>query len=335
MWPDRAGRRRPGLPPPRKPPGPRRPRGLGATRPRRAARGRLCVRIWVNETATVLLSRPSSLFRFPPTPPPPRSPPGSREAAAEASSLKSRRGPRHPYPASGSAGPRHPPQAGARPWGPQRGGAAGRGVGGPGRAGRQGLSGSGGGVGGAAPGLRPGQKKPAEQEAGTALLGARGRRLGDGIDRTRPERQAARAHGLRVTSASGLSGPRLPGLSNGNGVCARHLQGWAERPSASAGQTQLHRSGLLPPLKTEFPCGSAGKESACNAGDLGSILGWRKFSWRWERLPTPWPGEFHGLYSPWGRKESDTIERLSLSLPIKTEVGRGPEGWMASPTQCV
>ena len=33
------------------------------------------------------------------------------------------------------------------------------------------------------------------------------------------------------------------------------------------------------------------------------------------RLPTPVfrPGEFHGLYSPWGRKESDTTERLSLS----------------------
>ena len=28
--------------------------------------------------------------------------------------------------------------------------------------------------------------------------------------------------------------------------------------------------------------------------------------WRRERLPTPvfWPGEFHGLYSPWGSKES-------------------------------
>ena len=25
-----------------------------------------------------------------------------------------------------------------------------------------------------------------------------------------------------------------------------------------------------------------------------------------------WPGEFHGLYSPWGRKESDTTERLSF-----------------------
>ena len=27
------------------------------------------------------------------------------------------------------------------------------------------------------------------------------------------------------------------------------------------------------PVFLGFPCGSAGKESACNAGDLGSILG--------------------------------------------------------------
>ena len=35
-----------------------------------------------------------------------------------------------------------------------------------------------------------------------------------------------------------------------------------------------------------------------------------KIPWRRERLPTPvfWPGEFHGLYSPWGHKESDTTE---------------------------
>ena len=26
------------------------------------------------------------------------------------------------------------------------------------------------------------------------------------------------------------------------------------------------------------------------------------------RAPVFWPGEFHGLYSPWGRKESDTTE---------------------------
>ena len=41
-----------------------------------------------------------------------------------------------------------------------------------------------------------------------------------------------------------------------------------------------------------------------------------KIPWRREGLPTPvfWPGEFHGLYNPWGHKESDTSERLSLSL---------------------
>ena len=39
--------------------------------------------------------------------------------------------------------------------------------------------------------------------------------------------------------------------------------------------------------------------------------------WRRERLPVPvfWPGQFHGLYSPWGRKESDTTEGLSLCIP--------------------
>ena len=30
--------------------------------------------------------------------------------------------------------------------------------------------------------------------------------------------------------------------------------------------------------------------------------------------PILWPGEFHGLYSPRGRKESDTTEPLSLSI---------------------
>ena len=61
-----------------------------------------------------------------------------------------------------------------------------------------------------------------------------------------------------------------------------------------------------PPMFWGFPCGSAGKESACNTGDLGSIPGL-------ERLPTPvfWPEEFHGLYSPWDCKELDTTERLS------------------------
>ena len=41
-----------------------------------------------------------------------------------------------------------------------------------------------------------------------------------------------------------------------------------------------------------------------------------KMPWRREWLPTLafLPGEFHVLYSPWGLKELDTTERLSLSL---------------------
>ena len=58
-----------------------------------------------------------------------------------------------------------------------------------------------------------------------------------------------------------------------------------------------------------FPSGSAGKESACNAGDLGSILGLgistgegnsyllQCLAWR---------------ISPWCCKESNTTKRLSL-----------------------
>ena len=40
------------------------------------------------------------------------------------------------------------------------------------------------------------------------------------------------------------------------------------------------------------------------------------FPWRRERLPTPvfCPDVFHGLYSPWGCKELDMTERLSLTL---------------------
>ena len=46
-----------------------------------------------------------------------------------------------------------------------------------------------------------------------------------------------------------------------------------------------------------------------------------KITWRRERLPNPvfWPREFHELYSPWGRKESDTTEKLSLPLPLSLE----------------
>ena len=99
-----------------------------------------------------------------------------------------------------------------------------------------------------------------------------------------------------------------------------------------------------------FPGSSAGKESACKAGDPGSIPGSRrstgegigyplqhswasllaqlvkkirlqrrrpwvgKIPWRRERLfpPVSWSRKFYELYSPWGHKESGITERLSL-----------------------
>ena len=68
--------------------------------------------------------------------------------------------------------------------------------------------------------------------------------------------------------------------------------------------------------------GSYGKESACNAGDLGPTPGIKKILWsrKWQPTPVFLPGESHGQrslvgYSPWGHKKSDGTERLRLPLP--------------------
>ena len=70
-------------------------------------------------------------------------------------------------------------------------------------------------------------------------------------------------------------------------------------------------------LDVGFRCSSVGKDSACNAGDLGLIpeLG---DPLKEGRQPTPvfFPGESHGQrilagYSPWGHKESDRTEQLT------------------------
>ena len=67
---------------------------------------------------------------------------------------------------------------------------------------------------------------------------------------------------------------------------------------------------------------SDGKESTCNAGDLGSIPGLGRSSGKANGIHTPvfLPGESRGQqslagYSPWGRKESDPTEPLSVTRP--------------------
>ena len=80
---------------------------------------------------------------------------------------------------------------------------------------------------------------------------------------------------------------------------------------ASVEKTPYRRDRLPTAVFLIFLDSPASKEPACNAGDP-----WvRKIPWRRDRLPTPvfLPGEFHGLYGPWGHKELNTTEPFSLT----------------------
>ena len=86
---------------------------------------------------------------------------------------------------------------------------------------------------------------------------------------------------------------------------------------------ESHMGWLVLLLQVSFPGGSVGRESACNAGDLGLIPGLGRS-----------PGEGHGIslqypcletphgqrslvgYSSWSPKESDKTEQLSTLLQV-------------------
>ena len=64
-----------------------------------------------------------------------------------------------------------------------------------------------------------------------------------------------------------------------------------------------------------LPCGSAGKGSACNVGDMGSIPALGRSPGEGKGYPLQYSAlknSMDCIYSPWGHKESDTTERLSL-----------------------
>ena len=68
---------------------------------------------------------------------------------------------------------------------------------------------------------------------------------------------------------------RIMGFVDGS-VVKIHLQ--CRRPwfDSWVGKIPWRRGRLPTPVCLGFPCGSGGEESACNAGDLGSILGWEE-----------------------------------------------------------
>ena len=94
------------------------------------------------------------------------------------------------------------------------------------------------------------------------------------------------------------------------------------------------RNRLPTPVFLGFPCGSAGKESACNVGNLGSICGLGRSPGEgkgYSLTAVFWSGEFHGLHSPWDHKESYRTEQLSLSRAL---IYQGNECFVTCP-ECV
>ena len=83
-----------------------------------------------------------------------------------------------------------------------------------------------------------------------------------------------------------------------------------------------------------IPDSSVGKESTCNVGNLGSIpgLGWSPGEGKRLCASVFCPGEFHGLYSSWCHKESDTTEWISLS--VTTSPDSEVRNWMLSRICC-
>ena len=66
-----------------------------------------------------------------------------------------------------------------------------------------------------------------------------------------------------------------------------------------------------------IPCDSVGKDSACKAGDLGSISGLVRSPGDGKGYPLQYFGLENSMdytVNPWGHKELDMTERLSFHI---------------------
>ena len=94
--------------------------------------------------------------------------------------------------------------------------------------------------------------------------------------------------------------------------------------------THWRRDTLPTPVFLGFPGGSDGKESACNAGNLGSIPrsgrspgGGHSNPLQYSCLENPHGQRSLVGYSPWGQKESDMTEGLITAHGPNCSVTRG------------
>ena len=73
-------------------------------------------------------------------------------------------------------------------------------------------------------------------------------------------------------------------------------------------EDQVERDRLPTPVFLGFPCGSAGKESACNAGHLGFIPGLEISPGEGKGYPLQYSGLENSMDCQWDCKESDMTE---------------------------
>ena len=81
------------------------------------------------------------------------------------------------------------------------------------------------------------------------------------------------------------------------------------------GKSCWRRDRLPTPVFLGFRDGASGKESIYSEGDLGSIPGLGRSPGERKGYPLQYSGLENSmdLYSPWGHKEMDKTEQLSLS----------------------
>ena len=86
-----------------------------------------------------------------------------------------------------------------------------------------------------------------------------------------------------------------------------NLKGLSRKKKQQNFVTPLGRALGLCIISMGFPCSSVGKESACNAGGLGSIPGLERSPGEGKGFPLQYSvlENSMDMYSPWGHKESD------------------------------